>query len=66
MPNLLRKSTHFYECFSSLVSGSYLDFLPIKVRHCAEKHRYLGVFTKSRWHGRTIKSCRKVAGGWCK
>nr|DAM16677.1 MAG TPA: hypothetical protein [Caudoviricetes sp.] len=48
MPNLLRKSTHFYECFSSLVSGSYLDFLPTKVRHCAEKHRYLGIFTNSR------------------
>nr|DAT98529.1 MAG TPA: hypothetical protein [Caudoviricetes sp.] len=46
MPNLLRKSTHFYECFSSLVSGSYLDFLSTKVRHCSEKHRYLGVFAK--------------------
>nr|DAZ67829.1 MAG TPA: hypothetical protein [Caudoviricetes sp.] len=45
---MLRKSTHFYECFSSLVSGSYLDFLPTKVRNCTTNHRYLGIFTNSR------------------
>jgi hypothetical protein len=66
MPKSLRKSTHFYECFSSLVSGSYLDFLPTKVRHCRTKRPQLGIFENTRRRKQTIKGCRKVAGAWCK